>query len=133
MSEFQFRSLFQPFQIDTQLNFFFEIFDKMAYVGHFECPKFTFDRISGHFRSICNFIFFLNFLQNGCRWPFWISEIHFRSHFWQFQINRPFWISEIHFRSQFWPFQIDTELFFSGGHFEFISSCSRRNFLGKCF
>ena len=24
----------------------------MAAVGHFGCPKFTFDRISGHFRSI---------------------------------------------------------------------------------
>ena len=40
-----------------------------------------------------------------------MSEIHFRSHFWPFQIDRPFWISEIHFRSQFWPY------FFSGGHF----------------
>ena len=28
--------------------FFLEIFDKMAVVGHFGCPKFTFDRISGH-------------------------------------------------------------------------------------
>ena len=36
---------------------FLEIFDKMAVVGHFGCPKFTFDRISGHFRSILNFIF----------------------------------------------------------------------------
>ena len=34
-----------------------EIFDKMAAVGHFGCPKFTFDRISGHFRSIRNFNF----------------------------------------------------------------------------
>ena len=56
--------------------------------------------------------FFGNFWQNGCRWPFWMSEIHFRSHFWPFQINRPFWISEIHFRSQFWSFQIDTEFYF---------------------
>ena len=37
--------------------FFLEIFDKMAAVGHFGCPKFTFDRISGHFRSIRNFFF----------------------------------------------------------------------------
>ena len=29
----------------------------MAAVGHFGCPKFTFDRISGHFRSMPNFIF----------------------------------------------------------------------------
>ena len=96
---------------------FLEIFDKMADVGHFGCPNFTFDRISGHFRSICNFNFFLEiFDKMAAGRPFWMSEIHFRSHFWPFQIDRPFWISEIHFRSQFWPFQIDTE-FFSGGHF----------------
>ena len=29
----------------------FEIVDKMVDIGHFGCPKFTFDRISGHFRS----------------------------------------------------------------------------------
>ena len=29
----------------------------MAAVGHFGCPKFTFDGISGHFRSIQNFFF----------------------------------------------------------------------------
>ena len=39
---------------------FFGNFDKMAAVGHFGCPKFTFDRISGHFRSIRNLIFFEN-------------------------------------------------------------------------
>ena len=33
----------------------------MAAVGHFGCPKFTIDCISGHFRSIRNFIFFWNF------------------------------------------------------------------------
>ena len=32
--------------------FFFAFFYKMAAVGHFRCPKFTFDRISGYFRSI---------------------------------------------------------------------------------
>ena len=37
--------------------FCFQIFDKMADVGHFGCPKFTFDRISGHFRSIGHFGF----------------------------------------------------------------------------
>ena len=52
LSENHFRSHFYPFHIDTQL------FDKMADVGHFGCPNFTFDRISGHFRSIRNFIFF---------------------------------------------------------------------------
>ena len=65
------------------LNFF----DKMTAGVNFGCPKFTFDRISGHFRSIRNFIFFGNFWQNGCHRPFWMSEIHFRSHFWPFYIN----------------------------------------------
>ena len=37
--------------------FFFEIFDKMAAFGHFGCPKFTLDHISGHFRSIGHFGF----------------------------------------------------------------------------
>ena len=37
----------------------------MAVGGHFGCPQITFDRISGHFRSICNF-FFLNVLT---KWP----------------------------------------------------------------
>ena len=31
---------------------FLEFFDKMADVGHFGCQNFTFDRISGHFRTI---------------------------------------------------------------------------------
>ena len=56
MSENHFRSHFWPFQIDTQL-YFFENFDKMAAVGHFGCPKFTLDHISGHFRSIEIFYF----------------------------------------------------------------------------
>ena len=34
-----------------------------------------------------NFYFCDFILQNGCRWPFWMSENHFRSHFWPFQIN----------------------------------------------
>ena len=63
-------------------NFFLNY--KMAAVGHFGCPKFTLDHISGYFRSIQIFIFFL---QNGCRWPFWMSENSFRSHFWPFQID----------------------------------------------
>ena len=94
---------------------FVQIFDKMAAVDHFGCPIFTFDRISDHFRSIQNFFFFYftkwppifdvrnslsisflaisnryatflfwNYWQNGCRRPFWMSDIHFRSHFWPF-------------------------------------------------
>ena len=34
----------------------------MATGAHFGCPKFTFDPISGHFRSIRNLIFFGKFL-----------------------------------------------------------------------
>ena len=34
-----------------------DIFDKMAAFGNFGCPKFTLDRISGHFRSIGHFGF----------------------------------------------------------------------------
>ena len=82
----------------------------MADVGHFGCPKLTFDRISGHFRSIRNFNFVGNFWQNGHRQPFWMSENHFRFHFWPFLIDLPFWMSEVHFRWHFWPFQIHTDL-----------------------
>ena len=35
----------------------FKFFDKMAAVGHFGCPKFTFEHISGHYRSIRNYIY----------------------------------------------------------------------------
>ena len=60
MSENHFRSHFWPFQINTKL-FYLEIFQKMSVGAHFGCPKFRFDRISGHFRSIRNFIFFGKF------------------------------------------------------------------------
>ena len=85
----------------------------MAAGGHFGCPKITFDRISGHFRSICNLnLFFIN---------------HFWSHLWPFQIDtqfkflnfgqngghRPFWTSKIHFWSHFCPFQIDRPFTFN--------------------
>ena len=114
MSENHFRSHFWPFQINT--DFFFKFY-KMAASGHFGCPKITFDLISGHFRSIRNFFFF------GNR-PFWISEFHFRSQFWPFQIDtefiffqRPFWMSENHIGSHFWPFQIDRPFWMSEIHF----------------
>ena len=90
---YYFRSHFYPFHIDTQLYFFFEIFDKMADVDHFGCPNFTFDRISGHFRSIQILYFFLIF-QNGCRWPFWMSENHFRSHFYPFHIDTQLYLTK---------------------------------------
>ena len=61
MSEIHFRSHFLPFQIDMQLYFFRNFFDKMAAVDHIGCPKFTFDGIFGQFRSIRILIIFLNF------------------------------------------------------------------------
>ena len=70
---------------DQYHNFYFvNLVYKMAAGGHFGCPKITFGRISGNFRSIRNFFFKL---QNGRRRPSWMSEIHFRSHFWPFQID----------------------------------------------
>ena len=74
-------------------NFFLIFFYKMAAVGHFGCPKFTLDHISGYFRSIPNFYFFLIF-------------------FYKMAAGRPFWMSENHFGSHFWPFQINTNFFF---------------------
>ena len=48
--------------LDQYATFYFlDIFDKMAAVGHFGCPKFTLDHISGHFRSIQIFFFFFIF------------------------------------------------------------------------
>ena len=59
MSENHFRSHFLPFQIDTQLYFCRETFDKVAAVGQFGFPKFTFNRNSGHFIQISIKIFFV--------------------------------------------------------------------------
>ena len=88
MSENHFRShFFWPFQIDTQLYFLCEIFDKMAAVGHFGCPKFTLHHISVHFRSIQIFYFFYIFFTKWLPVAIWMSENHFRSHFWPFQID----------------------------------------------
>ena len=44
----------------------------------------TFPTISDQYH---NFYFCIVFLQNGRRRPFWMSENHFRSHFWPFQID----------------------------------------------
>ena len=44
----------------------------------------TFLAILGKYRF---FYFFYFFLQNGCRWPFWMSENHFRYHFYPFHID----------------------------------------------
>ena len=110
MSENHFRSHLWPFQINAK--FFLNIF-KMAGGAHFGCPKFTFDRISNHFRSISNFFFleifiFVNFFTKCL--PEAILDVRkscsVAQHFWPFQndYRQPFWISEIHFGSHFWPF-----------------------------
>ena len=56
MSKNHFVSHFLPFQINTTIFIFVKFFYKMAASGHFGCPKITFGRISGHFRSIRNFL-----------------------------------------------------------------------------
>ena len=72
--------------ISDQYATFFEIFDKMAAVGHFGCPKFTLDHISGHFRSIQIFFFDFFFYKMaagghfGCpKITFDLISIHFTS------------------------------------------------------
>ena len=101
MAAGSFVSHFLPFQINTTI--FMKFFYKMAAVGHFGCSKFTLDHISGHFRSMQIFYFFL---QNGCRRPFWMSENHFRSHFYPFHIDTQLLIS--------WNF---FDKMAAGGHF----------------
>ena len=129
MSEIHFQSHFWPFQIDMQLSFFFLIFDIMAAVVHFGCPKFTFSWISGHFRSIRNF-FLVNFWQNGCHRPFGCVKFtfdHISGHFRSIQIffvlnflqnghRRTFWMFESHFLLS--CFYCISGHFRSIGHFE---------------
>ena len=83
-------------------------------------------------------LFFKKISQNRQRWPFWMTENHFRSHFssirsirnflfvWifsQIRQRRPFLMTENHFRLHFSPFQINTQLFIffykigDAGHF----------------
>ena len=52
MSENHFRSHFWPFQINTKILFILFLQNGQRRGAHFGCPKFTFDRISGHFTSI---------------------------------------------------------------------------------
>ena len=82
--------------------FYFEIFYKMATGGHLGCSKITFDGISGHFRSIRILIIYFNFWQNGRRRPFWMSENHFQSHFWPFQIDTQLFFWQNGHRRPFW-------------------------------
>ena len=100
----------------------------MAAGSHFGCPKITFGRISGHFRSIRNFNFF-NFykmasgalldVRNSLSIAFLAISDQYASYifleilifviFFYKMAARPFWMSENHFWSHFWPFQINTQ------------------------
>ena len=81
MTENHFHSHFSAFQINTQLFFFFFFFTKWAAIlDDRKSLSITFLAISDQYAT-----FF--FSKNGCRWPFWMTENHFRSHFSPFQIN----------------------------------------------
>ena len=82
MTENHSRSHFSPFQINTQLLFFF--FTKWLPAAILDDRK----SLSIAFLAISDQYATFNFFsQNGCRRPFWMTENHFRSHFSPFQIN----------------------------------------------
>ena len=86
MSENHFRSHIWPFQINTKLFFYF--FTKWLPSDILDVRNslwITFLTILDQYRFF--YFFFILFLQNGCRWPFWMSENHFRSHFYPFHID----------------------------------------------
>ena len=77
MTKNHFWMYFSPFQINTQL-FFWIFFQNgrrwpfwKADLGHFGWPKITFDSISRHFRSIRNFLFFLE--KKKSKWPLYLT------------------------------------------------------------
>ena len=128
MTKKYFLSHFSPFQINTQLSFFWEILTKWTQAAILDDRNSLFIAFLA-FLAMLNFHFFGNFSQNGRRRPFWMTETHFLSPFSPFQINtqlsffgnfsqngrrRPFWMTENHFRSHFSPFQINTQLSFLG-------------------
>ena len=105
------------------------------------------------------FIFLEILSHNVLRWPFWMTENNFRSHFSPFQINtqllffweissqnvrrRPFWMTENHFPLHFSPFHINMLLYFfwkfchkmsAGGHFgpKMTFDCISRHFRSIC-
>ena len=93
MSEIHFRSHFWPLQIDTQL--FLAISDRLAILDFLNSLSIAILAISDGYRILLGFF----------RRPFWMSENHFRSHFWPFLIDRQYWMSKIHFRWHFWPYR----------------------------
>ena len=101
---------------DQYATFCLILFYKMADGGHFGWPKITFDRISRHFRSICN-----SFFQNGRHRPFWILifskiERDLPLYQWLHQI----WNVSVHFWYMLWNAQAFSSYLHkmaAGGHF----------------
>ena len=87
MTENHYRSHFSPFQINTQLSFFEKCLTKWppaAILDDRKSLSIAFLAISDQYATL---ISWGNFLQNGRRRPFWMTENHFRSHISPFQIN----------------------------------------------
>ena len=58
----------------------FQIVAELFFGGHFGCPKITFDRISGHFRSIRNCFVFLIFDKMAVGGHFgWDDNVNYRT------------------------------------------------------
>ena len=74
---------FSPFQINTELWFFFTKWLPAAILDDRKSLLITFLAISDQYATF----FFIFFSQNGCRRPFWMTENHVRSHFSPIQIN----------------------------------------------
>ena len=87
MTENNFRSYFSPFQINTQLSFFFwKIFTKWPPSDIMDDRKLysiAFLAISDQYATVIS--------QNSRRRPFWMTENHFRLHFSHFRFIRNFY------------------------------------------
>ena len=66
---------------------FLAISDRSVILGVLNSLSIAFLEISDRYGT---FYIFLKFWQNDRRRPFWMSEKHFRSHFWPFQIDTDF-------------------------------------------
>ena len=75
-----------PFQINTII-FIFAIFvTKWLTAAILDVPNSLLIAFLAISDRDATFLFLI-VLPNGCGRPFWMSEIHFRWHFWPFQIN----------------------------------------------
>ena len=97
----------------------------MAAGAHFGCPKFTFDHISGHFRSIRNLLFFHFFYKMAAGGHFGCSKITFDCISGHFRSICHFGYLKFTFDSNSGHF-ISIQIFFFGGHF----GCPKFSFNG---